>query len=371
MLSHHHSHAIRLLYQSVTEADAEQRLLNVIRNVIGAEHVVMRRMRANGAPVLQACNQLDGKDLDMFNPVWTDEPVHACSPYLAQDRAIRMSSLMPLPEMMRTELYQSVIEPVEGGLAAFYLHHDNDEIVQTVICRSAVRQRDFDEIDLEAIEVLMPHVITASAMMRRSNALRHAATTAQEALDYVNEGIVILDEGGRVIHANRIALSLAAKGLLRLSSAGVHALSSRQDARLQAAIGEAIGTSLHGAAFSGTRIQGHAQTLHREPGRLPITVKVMPASQKGYPFSDRVSAAVIVISAPGEARTFYPEQLIEQYGLTRREAELALQLVRTVELRSAAMELGITLGTARQYLKSIFAKTEVRSQAALLQILRA
>lgn len=53
----------------------------------------------------------------------------------------------------------------------------------------------------------------------------------------------------------------------------------------------------------------------------------------------------------------------------RREAELALALKRGQPLSVCAVTLGITEGTARQYLKSIFLKTGVQRQAELVKLL--
>jgi DNA-binding CsgD family transcriptional regulator/PAS domain-containing protein len=58
---------------------------------------------------------------------------------------------------------------------------------------------------------------------------------------------------------------------------------------------------------------------------------------------------------------------IEQlHGCTPREARLAQLLAEGRSLRQAAAEMGITYGTARVYLKTVFQKTGARTQAQLV-----
>ena len=54
------------------------------------------------------------------------------------------------------------------------------------------------------------------------------------------------------------------------------------------------------------------------------------------------------------------------HGCTRREARLAQLLAQGSNLRDAASEMGVTYETARGYLKSVFAKTGVRTQSQLV-----
>ena len=55
-----------------------------------------------------------------------------------------------------------------------------------------------------------------------------------------------------------------------------------------------------------------------------------------------------------------PEQ---RYGYTRTEARLAALLAEGHALRDAAETIGVTYGTARVYLKTVFEKTDVHTQA--------
>jgi DNA-binding CsgD family transcriptional regulator/PAS domain-containing protein len=59
---------------------------------------------------------------------------------------------------------------------------------------------------------------------------------------------------------------------------------------------------------------------------------------------------------------------IRQYGLSRREQEVLNLLRRGTRLRTVARTLGISIETARRHVKSMFRKTGVHSQEALVQM---
>jgi DNA-binding CsgD family transcriptional regulator len=85
---------------------------------------------------------------------------------------------------------------------------------------------------------------------------------------------------------------------------------------------------------------------------------------------DRVHARVIVfIGDPEHEPRTQTESLHRRYGLTAAEARLAASFTETASLKVSAEALGITEGTARQYLKRIFQKTDTKSQAELMKLL--
>ena len=63
------------------------------------------------------------------------------------------------------------------------------------------------------------------------------------------------------------------------------------------------------------------------------------------------------------------DRLQFRFRLTPTEAKLALHLVTGQTLRSAAVKLSISYGTARTHLKSIFQKTRTCRQAELVIVI--
>jgi pimeloyl-ACP methyl ester carboxylesterase/DNA-binding CsgD family transcriptional regulator len=88
------------------------------------------------------------------------------------------------------------------------------------------------------------------------------------------------------------------------------------------------------------------------------------AVRMGFPAN---AAAVLLATDIGEndgLRSFS-----QMHGLTRRESDLAGEILKTGDLRAAAGGMGISYESARTYLKRVFEKTHCRSQAELVSAL--
>ena len=62
------------------------------------------------------------------------------------------------------------------------------------------------------------------------------------------------------------------------------------------------------------------------------------------------------------------DQLVDLFGLLPSEARLAWLLAQATSIAEAAAALGLTIETARNYSKKIYAKTGARGQADLVRI---
>ncbi|AGP51692.1 hypothetical protein M271_00265 [Streptomyces rapamycinicus NRRL 5491] len=78
---------------------------------------------------------------------------------------------------------------------------------------------------------------------------------------------------------------------------------------------------------------------------------------------DPASVAVTMNPAPA---TDVAEVLLLAYGLTPRERDMLARVVAGLPSRAIATELHITVATVQDHLKSVFAKTGVRSRSALV-----
>jgi DNA-binding CsgD family transcriptional regulator len=103
----------------------------------------------------------------------------------------------------------------------------------------------------------------------------------------------------------------------------------------------------------------------------PVALSIGPVVLAGEAY--RLDITPGGVSAPGAVRITF-RQLVQvaplvalrhRYGLTEREAEIALHLAQGLALPEAAEHLGIRLTTARTHLGRLFEKTDTRSQLAL------
>ena len=75
---------------------------------------------------------------------------------------------------------------------------------------------------------------------------------------------------------------------------------------------------------------------------------------------------MIFVGDPDRRPTLPTDVLQQLWGLTPAEARLTAGLASGLDLKEAAEQLEIQTGTARQYLKRIFAKTDTHRQAELV-----
>jgi DNA-binding CsgD family transcriptional regulator len=77
----------------------------------------------------------------------------------------------------------------------------------------------------------------------------------------------------------------------------------------------------------------------------------------------RIAFLAELVREQEEARR---SRLAEQYDLTPAESRVAMHIIDGGDIASYALEAGVSPGTARSQLKSIFAKTGVNRQSALV-----
>ena len=101
------------------------------------------------------------------------------------------------------------------------------------------------------------------------------------------------------------------------------------------------------------------------PSVLPRLRAMMASQDPGM--RRRMAHLAEVIRRRAEGRE---ERLIDRYGLTAAEARVAAHLADGGSIDTYATEAGVTRGTVRVQLKSVFAKTGVNRQASLVKLVR-
>jgi DNA-binding CsgD family transcriptional regulator len=220
--------------------------------------------------------------------------------------------------------------------------------------------------DVERCRALLPHVQRALRMHRRIAELEIERDAAFHALDHLPWGVVFVDERRNRLGANRHAqeILLAGDGLMSRGGSLKAAL-AEEDARLNRLLSSALrrtGDSLPSV--------GGPLSITRPSGAHPLSVVVVPLRTKADALGDRIPAAAIFVSDPDVRLDSSNEQhLRELYALTAGEARLAAWLSQGKSVDAAASAMGISVNTARAYLKRIYGKTGVRRQPELVRLL--
>lgn len=369
--------AIGSIYGTILEDAPETRWMDLLRDCVGAEHAVLSEVTP--ATLSMHCSRIDD-DMrplarrlaftTMYDPALASMPVKA---------AIRMSDHMPLRELLRTDTFHELVRPMHGGHAlAFTWRQSGEGRSAIAICRDIDRTHDFDDGELAALQPVLLHVQNALRIRARLRALEASLSHAHAALDAMPEAVVIIDRARRVRYLNPAARRLTLEGDVLIDRNALRAGRTRDDRALQSLVDRALrlacGVRMPQAA--GGEVDAHEGcmqlALPRSPPLHPLLVAAMPAAGVASYIGPGLAAeaAVLLLRDPDRMPQGSVESLGLAFDLTPREAELALALARGASLSLAARQLGIGEGTARQYLKRVFAKTGVARQAELVGLLR-
>jgi DNA-binding CsgD family transcriptional regulator len=194
---------------------------------------------------------------------------------------------------------------------------------------------------------------------RGSFHLQGGALTAlhRYVFDRLGRGVALLDAAGTVVDASALAQKAFTGG------PGISLRNGRlafADAELDARFARLLGSGRGG---------GDGKSLAaavRNNGAMPCRLVVVPTSaqvaRQGVKF-------VALVYASEGSRSISPDLLVDLYGLTRAQANVARRLYAGSSVEETAAQLKLSPNTVRTHLKQIFSKCEVQSQAELLLLL--
>lgn len=212
------------------------------------------------------------------------------------------------------------------------------------------------DLHLEALRTLMPAADRASlfASAFRDNRARGLA----EGLEQGGKPAIVLDHEGRVLFATPSAERLFGQGF------------TVRDGRLRGQTGPADGAFRRLSDHAGmTRPPMLANfSIPRPDGRRPIVA--MPISVRDQAVEALPGARIVLMLMDLESRLGPPhEVLIEVFGLSPREAELAARIATGESLEDAAEHMGVKIATVRHMMKVLFSKTGTHRQPELAALL--
>ncbi len=268
-------------------------------------------------------------------------------------------------EMDRSEYYNwlNMLGGFRYFLAARVL--ENQDVTAFVSLQRLARDGHADQPAIDRFQRLASHLSRAAEIGLRFDDLHLRTGALGDAMDSPRFGIILLDEQGAVLQANRAADEvIAASDGLRGGLDGVRAVRPHDDAALQRLIGEAIRTGL-GIGLGA----GGAIAIPRPSGKRPYQVMVSPLPVRESLFALRRPAAVVFVTDPEHADELPEATLRRLFGLSKREAAVAALMATGMTIERAADALGVTRNTARNALQSVYRKTGTRRQSELVRLL--
>ncbi|RDI57920.1 helix-turn-helix transcriptional regulator [Microvirga subterranea] len=175
--------------------------------------------------------------------------------------------------------------------------------------------------------------------------------------DALGFATVIIGGEGQVMHVSHLAEQHLGAGLV-IKSGTLAATDAGSDKDLQAILGEHI---------SGAKRERDALGLRRIE-RRPLILRIVELTPDMRPIFDEAKFVAALVD-PDVCPEPSPALLQQIFGLTKREAHVALKLMCGDTLQEMAEQTGVSVGTVRTQAKAVFAKTGTNRQAELVGIL--
>jgi DNA-binding CsgD family transcriptional regulator/PAS domain-containing protein len=244
---------------------------------------------------------------------------------------------------------------------ALFLMHTPLHLAGLYLGRN-VRQGIFTEREITAAKLLLPHVRRAVMISKVLDVRTIVGTRMAEALDALRCAVVLTNEHGTILHANRVAEHMLDEGGTIQSPQGVlQATAPSAASELRSAL------ALAARNEAGIGKTGLAIRL-TEPDVPPMFAHVLPLT--GSDFRTRLqpaAVAAVFIGAPPDAQDG-AAAMAAAFGLTLAETKVLANLFAGRPLNETAATLGITRPTAKTHLEHIFLKTRVTRQAELMRL---
>jgi DNA-binding CsgD family transcriptional regulator/PAS domain-containing protein len=273
--------------------------------------------------------------------------------------------LCPDSILERSEFYNDFLRPLDSFHEFCGVISNEPDQMSLLTCMRPREADPFGAEETTLLQVLLPHLQRAFVLQRQIGALRSKAESAENILDRLPVGVVVVGAKGDVLTINRRARSMIEQNDgISLSRACLRATRPGESKQLQTLVQGATAAG-NGNGFDA----GGAMTISRPSLRRPYGVLVSPLRAGLSWTGPQQPAAVIFISDPESALENPDRELARLFGLTPAEARLACMLMQGKSLNGVAEELGVARNTVHSQLQKIFEKTGTNRQAELMRLL--
>ncbi len=354
------------LYDAAVDPTLWPAVAGKLANLFGSEScMLLMAYSGGGSRFLGVTDNIRGEVWEEYKNYYYAHDQWVARGLQRPGRAVLGHEVAP-PEWFRTSEFLNELA-VKAGIyslvgTAIPLGGDRSAIVGIHRPRHRIA---FDEEDARRLDLLIPHLKRSIQLsVRLSDAgLDHQA--ALDGLERTHSATIVVDGNGTILFATRLA-----EAILRHAD-GVCAINGRL-ACTERLAGVRLATLIRVAANAAvgtpdaSRCGGVA--VERGEDRLPLTVLVAPFRPKRAGFGPPVPAALVFIRDP-ETAGMGADLLKDLFGLTPAQAAVAARIADGESLEHIAAKLRITLHTARDHLKIVFAKTGTSRQPQLVALL--
>ncbi|MBP5856514.1 hypothetical protein KAJ83_05815 [Marivibrio halodurans] len=268
-------------------------------------------------------------------------------------------------DFVESEFYQDFMRLLDAkNLLTATVFDGTSDVPRVMMSIFAGNQSDpFAKDAVEFYRSIISGVQNSIALRQRFKTFEDKSLSFEFLFNSIQTPSLLVDDSRRVI-----AINAAAEGLL----------TSTDDFFVRSKLAcwcpndqRKLDAAFHRVSEVGTveRERSAVVTVKSKYSTTPYVIdfRTVPGSRDVF---GRTPCAMICISSTRPTNMEHISAVCDFYGLTKAEKALCLRLLNGHSLIASAELLGITEGTARQRLKTVFSKTGTRSQVALNSLFR-
>jgi len=261
----------------------------------------------------------------------------------------------------RTEYYTDFFAAHEMHHALMVTIGVRGQSVATLNLTRQKRHEQFDSEAMTAARALQPHLARSFRIGLELAEARQANSALVDSMEHSRYGLFLLDDTGRVWHANGRAEGMLGDGITTINGelTAQHPETSR---KLHKMIDAACVARVERPRVGGTL------SVPRK-ARRALSLIVTPLKHEAVPLAISGPTALVIVSDPEAGIMLPADGLKELFGLTPAEAAVALELLAGYDTKAVARRLGLSVHTVRVHLARIMSKTHTSRQAELMRLL--
>ena len=224
-------------------------------------------------------------------------------------------------------------------------------------------RRPVTDEDMDELRLLAPHLRRAVTISRMLDIAVDTAVVLQAALEATTTGVVLVDAGLGIVHANAAAVAMLNRGDPIRGSGGRLLL---REELLPGQLQRAVQAAALDEATLGRR--GMAIPIRLLDGSA-AAISVLPLERRKLRGAPAMAAtAAVFIADPAEPPAMPADALRLLYELTPAEQRVFKLVVDGRPTAEIARSLGVSVGTVRTQLLQVFQKTGRRDRADLVRL---
>ena len=278
-------------------------------------------------------------------------------------KAFSDEMFVPKSELWQSRLYSEWCRPHDLVHAVQAFASRDAEHSALITFSRSQREEAFNLSEVDVVTTLLPHITRALHVQMRLQAAQVAQESTAAALDRVPQAVMLVDAQTKILHANQAAVGLLlGAGGLDGGPLGLSASRPDQTRTLHRLV-------MRASTPGPDRIGG--TMLLDVPGlRSKFVVHVVPHGKAEVSWTGAVRpTAIVVVVAPGHGNVGNAEHALKTlFGLTTAEATTACMIAKGTGVQTAAADLGVEPSTVRTHLVRAYAKTGMRRQAELADL---